>query len=147
MSLPKAVTKLLPTPCASDATGGGAHPDTRVGHTRQLIDFALLDGSPRWAEYGAAIEAWEQVTGRQAPAATEIGRRGNPRLNIEFSEWMMGWPAGWVSDFVNRGTKRPSQDEISRTQALRMIGNGVCPQQAALAIRQLLDLTHNDQEA
>lgn len=39
-----------------------------------------------------------------------------------FSEWMMGLPGGWVT-----GT------DTSRTQQLRMIGNAVVPQQAALA--------------
>ena len=41
-----------------------------------------------------------------------------------FVEWMMGMPAGWVSD--------PAL-EVSRTQQLRMLGNAVVPQQAALA--------------
>lgn len=39
-----------------------------------------------------------------------------------FVEWMMGLPAGWVSD-----------TDTSRTQQLRMLGNAVVPQQAALA--------------
>lgn len=36
--------KLLPTPNGSDASGGAQHPDKRKGHSRQLIDFALLFG-------------------------------------------------------------------------------------------------------
>lgn len=36
---------LLPTPGASDGSGGAQHPDKRKGHSRQLIDFALLMGS------------------------------------------------------------------------------------------------------
>ena len=36
---------------------------------------------------------------------------------------MMGLPAGWVTDVP----------DISRTQQLKMLGNGVVPQQAALA--------------
>lgn len=40
-------TYFLPTPTASDATGGGQHPSKRVGHTRQLIDTVLgLTGGP-----------------------------------------------------------------------------------------------------
>jgi DNA (cytosine-5)-methyltransferase 1 len=43
-----------------------------------------------------------------------------------FVEWMMGLPAGWVT-----GTG------LSRTQALKVLGNGVVPQQAAAALCQL----------
>ena len=42
----------------------------------------------------------------------------------EFVEWMMGLPVGW--------TEGPS-----RTQRLRMLGNAVVPQQAALALHLL----------
>lgn len=37
-----------------------------------------------------------------------------------FVEWMMGFPEGWVGG-------------VSRTQALKMLGNAVVPKQAALA--------------
>ena len=118
---------LLPTHAASDATGGGRHPDARTGHTRQLIDYALLDNTPKWGKYAAAIHRWEQQT-RPAPAPTEPNKNGNPRLNAAFAEWMMGWPAGWVTDIVGRN------------DALRIIGNGVVPQQAEAAIRWLLSV-------
>lgn len=35
---------VLPTPNASDASGGGQHPSKRVGHSRQLIDYVLSIG-------------------------------------------------------------------------------------------------------
>jgi len=39
--------KVLPSPKASDATGGGQHPDRRKGHTQQLVDAVLgLTGVP-----------------------------------------------------------------------------------------------------
>ena len=38
---PRNDTPVMPTPTASDATGGGQHPSKRVGHTRQLIDTVL----------------------------------------------------------------------------------------------------------
>jgi len=41
---------------------------------------------------------------------------------------MMGLPQGWVTD---------PELAISRVQALKMLGNGVVPQQAAWAITQL----------
>jgi DNA (cytosine-5)-methyltransferase 1 len=124
-----AVDHYLPTPAASDSTGGGAHPDNREGHSRQLIDFALLHDSPQWGKYEPAIRRWEAAT-RPAPAPTEPNKNGNPRLAAAFSEWMMGWPQGWV-------TAVPG---ISRNDALRIIGNGVVPQQATAALQWLLHI-------
>jgi DNA (cytosine-5)-methyltransferase 1 len=49
------------------------------------------------------------------------------RLNPVFVEYMMGLPEGWVTDL-----------DISRSQQLKMLGNGVVPQQAEYAIQQLL---------
>lgn len=43
----------------------------------------------------------------------------------EFTEWMMGFPAGWT-------------DGPARTHRLRMVGNAVVPAQAELAYRLLL---------
>lgn len=42
----------------------------------------------------------------------------------------MGLPEGWVTDLVATG-------EISRNDSLRILGNGVVPQQAAEALRRL----------
>ncbi|ALM17643.1 DNA cytosine methyltransferase [Mycobacteroides abscessus] len=124
----RAIDGLLPTPCASDATGGGAHPDSREGHSRQLIDYALLNGTPQWGKYAPAIRRWEAIT-REAPSPTEPGAKGNPRLAARFSEWMQGWPLGWVTAV-----------SISRSAMLRIIGNGVVPQQAIAALYWLLSL-------
>jgi len=120
--------ELLPTPNASDGSGGGQHPERREGHSRQLIDYILVD-STHWGRYAPAIARWEQIVG-PAPSPTEPNRNGKPRLNPAFSEWMMGWPAGWV-------TAVPG---ISRNDALRIIGNGVVPQQAVAALRWLLNV-------
>lgn len=120
---------LLPTHAASDATGGGRHPDARAGHTSQIIDTALLHGTPQWGKYEPAIRRWEHLT-RIAPSPTEPNKNGNPRLSAAFSEWLMGWPAGWV-------TLVPG---ISRNDQLRIVGNGVVPQQAVAALRWLLSV-------
>lgn len=45
------------------------------------------------------------------------------RLNAEFVEYMMGLTKGWVTDCG-----------LSRAQTLKMLGNGVVPQQAKLAL-------------
>lgn len=126
----RAVEHYLPSPAASDGTGGWQHPDKREGHTRQLCDYALLDGTNRWGKYAAAIARWEQIAG-PAPSPTEPNRNGNPRLNPAFSEWMMGWPAGWVTD--------PAIG-ISRNDQLRIVGNGVVSLQAEVALRWLLSV-------
>jgi DNA (cytosine-5)-methyltransferase 1 len=60
--------------------------------------------------------------GRPAP----VPARDN-RLNPEFVEWMMGLPQGWVT-----GTG------ISHSAQLRVLGNGIVPQQAAAFIRSVL---------
>jgi DNA (cytosine-5)-methyltransferase 1 len=127
----QAITHYLPTPAASDCTGGGAHQDNREGHSRQLIDYALLDNTPAWGKYERAIRRWENVT-RPAPAPTEPNKNGNPRLSAAFSEWLMGWPDGWVTD---------PDIGISRNDQLRIIGNGVCPQQAVAALQRLLNVS------
>ena len=49
------------------------------------------------------------------------------RLNPIFVEYMMGLPEGWVTD-----------TGLSRTQQLKMLGNGVVPQQALYALEQLI---------
>lgn len=49
------------------------------------------------------------------------------RLNPKFVEYMMGLKPGWVTDLP-----------ISRTNQLKILGNGVVPQQAYLALQLLL---------
>ncbi len=88
-----------------------------------------------WRDYGPAIARWENVLGRPAPAPTELGRTGNPRLAPRFVEWMMGLPDGHVTD--------PAIG-ISRNDQLKALGNGVVPQQAALALDVLLKGTPYD---
>lgn len=82
-----------------------------------------------WGEYGPAIRRWELVT-RPAPHPVEMNRNGRPRLAAVFSEWMMGLPDGHVTGVPG----------LSRTSQLKAIGNGVCPQQAAVALHQLLSM-------
>ena len=81
-----------------------------------------------WGAYWPAIARWEAVTGRRAPRPTEPGRTGE-RLSPRFVEWMQGLPEGWVTDVPG----------LSRNAMLKALGNGVVPQQAALALRLLLD--------
>ena len=79
------------------------------------------DGAARFGPYQPAVDRWAAILGRPAPDPLTDGR-----LNPQFVEWMMGLPAGWVTDIVD-----------SRAKALHILGNGVVPQQAAAAIREL----------
>ena len=49
------------------------------------------------------------------------------RLSPDFVCWMQGFPAGWI-------------DGMTRTQALKALGNAVVPQQGAAALSLLFDL-------
>ncbi len=80
------------------------------------------DDSIQWGQFEEGIRRWEFVTGRTAPRPTD--ERG---LNPSFVEWMMGVPENHV---CNQG--------LSRTAELKMLGNGIVPQQCALALCVLL---------
>ncbi len=80
-----------------------------------------------WGDYAPAIRRWESSIGRAAPNPTTLGRTGRPVLNPQFVEWLMGLPAGWVTDL-----------DIPRSQQLKILGNGVVPQQAVAGIEALL---------
>ena len=74
-----------------------------------------------FGKYEPAIRRWEQTLGRTAPVP--VDERG---INNSFVEWMMGLPENHV---CNQG--------LSRTAELKMLGNGVVPQQALLALALL----------
>lgn len=56
------------------------------------------------------------------PCPHPVDERG--RLSPAFVEWMMGFPSGWV-------------EGMTRTQALKALGNAVVPAQAIAAVRVL----------
>ncbi|MEI5102467.1 DNA cytosine methyltransferase [Streptomyces sp. PmtG] len=124
---------LLPTPAARDWKSGASNLLAR--NARPLNEFVVnrLPHQGDWVatdgtDYGPAIRRWEHITSHAAPCPTEPGTRGNRRLSPAFAEWMMGLPAGWA-------TAVPG---IPRKEQLRIIGNGVVPQQAHHAYRLLL---------
>lgn len=128
------------------------HPLVQLGEGPTMVEA----GADRWGPYAAAVHRWEVVLGRPAPDPTErdwdawrkarvrrfastapIGFRGSlrkftepppARLAAAFTEWMMGLPAGWITDVP----------EITRSEALKACGNGVVPQQAAEALRRIV---------
>lgn len=86
-------------------------------------DGPRREPAPGFGAYAAAIGRWERILGRAAPAPTDAGK-----LSAAFTEWLMGLPAGWVTDVPG----------LSRNEALKACGNGVVPQQAELALHHLL---------
>lgn len=135
---------LLPTPVVNDM-GEGYNLETWSvwrqklrerhggnGHGRSL-SIEARHSSTQWAQYAPAITRWEEAVGRPAPPPTEPGQRGGAVLSPKFVEWMMGLPAGHVMDTPG----------LSRSQALKALGNGVVPQQAAQAISHLAETTLN----
>lgn len=116
--------RLLPTPRATDGTKGG--PDQRGSSGDLMLPSAVHQN---WGDYAAAIARWESVLGRPAPAPPEPGKTGNPRLSPVFVEFLMGLPAGHVTGVPG----------LTRSDQLKVLGNGVVWQQCAAATRWFLD--------
>jgi DNA (cytosine-5)-methyltransferase 1 len=102
---------------AVDRAGDRDRPGSASEGVRHLGRTA---GVLAWGPYEPAIRRWEVVLGRPAPAPTDD--RG--RLSPPFVEWMMGYPEGWTAG-------------LTRTQALKALGNAVVPQQGLAALREL----------
>ena len=84
--------------------------------------------STAWGDYQPAIKRWERAMGRPAPKPTQPTRSdGKHQLSPVFVEWMMGLNEGHVTGI----------DGISRANQLKMLGNGVVPQQAYEALRRM----------
>lgn len=79
--------------------------------------------------YRRAVDRWAHVIGREPPVPLERRPGRADRPNPAFVEWMMGLPAGWVTDVP----------DLTRRDQLKLLGNGVVPQQAELALTTLLD--------
>ena len=132
-----AKVKLLPTPTVNDSRGGrnitanrfAKKDTTSLGWT--LSDVAFAD---RWGEYAEAIKRWEPIVGRSVPEPVDA----KGRLSPVFVEWMMGLPAGWVTAVTNYPKVNVSGEKLARSHMLKILGNGVVPQQATLALHHLL---------
>lgn len=150
--------ELLPTTTTKDAQASGSA--GYGGNEFCTLTDATVRQPSRWGKYAAAIARWEHIT-RPAPDPTHItdgykkalakrldrrnakpvGMRGSLKIRRQlaarFSEWMMGVPLGWITDVPG----------ITRNEALKAGGNGVVPQQAAEALRYLLDMPTGQQIA
>jgi len=94
--------------------------------SQRNCDAANTDNG-HWGKYAPAIRRWESVLGRNAPDPV-VMRSDKRRLNPRFVEWMMGLPDGWVTGHG-----------LSAAKELKMLGNGVVPQQARVAVAQLME--------
>lgn len=100
---------------------------------QELGDRGPAAGGVAWGDIEPAIRRWERLT-RLAPLPVEAGTRGQPRLAARFVEWMMGLPDGWVTDVPG----------VVRNAQMRILSNGVVPQQAASGIWAALELLDRD---
>jgi DNA (cytosine-5)-methyltransferase 1 len=123
---------------AAKASGGYGPASRRWAAREAVVDRGGLDPVPPspadctcprlWEQYAPAVHRWETILGRLAPPPTELSVRGAPRLSPRAVEFLMGLPAGWVTDVPGLG----------RNEMLRALGNGVVPAQCAAALRLLL---------
>ena len=84
------------------------------------------------SKFESPIIAMQRV-GRESAARRDMHLQDLPspldkdeKLNPKFVEYMMGLPSGWVTNL-----------DLSRAQQLKILGNGVVPQQAYYAIQYL----------
>ena len=108
------------------------------GQTSKVID------RPDWHEYGCSCQT-SDTNDQHKPhdrQMSKLGRRFTSRcqmpmqkppnalaedkLNSLFVEYMMGLPVGWVTDC-----------DLSNAQTMKLLGNGVVPQQAYYALELL----------
>lgn len=123
------VTNLLPTATARDFKDGQAKHHRNGKLQTDTIARAVNELTETWGKFAPAINRWEQILGRPAPAPTNPdGKENKHRLSSRFTEWLMGLPEGWIT---NVG--------LTRAEELKACGNGVVPQQAKLALAILLD--------
>lgn len=119
---------LLPTPAVNDMGRGKtvqwwdewtAHMKAKHGngngHGKSL---AIETRRATFADtYGYALGYWSALMGRTYPKPTSAA----------FEEWLMGLPAGWITAIPG----------VTEQQAHKLAGNGVVPQQAAMALSGL----------
>ena len=98
----------------SDATRRGSSRGERQGAKPR----------PHFGAYEAVVARWERVTGTESPDPLDDSV-ATFRLNPQFVEWMMGFPAGWVTDIA------------PQRASLKALGNAVVPGVAQMAWSEL----------
>ena len=77
-------------------------------------------------ELGRGFTSCSDMYLQDPPAELDEGR-----VSLKFIEYMMGLPAGWVTDI-----------DVSKAQQYKILGNGVVPQQAYYALQKICDALH-----
>jgi DNA (cytosine-5)-methyltransferase 1 len=112
--------------------GGAPSAEPGQGDQRERAGDAAGCGCPAaddpgcgivWGKYEAVIRRWEELIGYPAPCPIGWVKTGR-RITPEFVEWMMGLPPAFVTGVPG----------ISRTRQFTVLGNGVVPQQAVMAL-------------
>jgi DNA (cytosine-5)-methyltransferase 1 len=94
--------------------------------TRHAHDGIKKTAGWDFGVYEKAIRRWGEITGLEVPPP--ISSKG---VEPAFVEFMMGLPSGWVTG---------KDADLPRSAQMRILGNGVVPQQATLALKVLLGL-------
>ena len=124
---------------------GDAHAQSRRTNRSVSSQASKKFNGADWSIYGIGSESASytndehqshngqvQELGRRFASRCEMSMQAAPntlvdgKLNAEFVEYMMGLPLGWVTDCG-----------LSRAQQLKILGNGVVPQQAHYALERL----------
>lgn len=115
-------------PLASDHRPGAERTPILAGQGAGRAVAADRAAVRRWGHYAGAIRRWEYFTGRTAPSPALLNDGGQPRPAPRFVEWLMGLPDGWVTD---------PDLELTGSEQLTALGNGVLPRQAIRALDAL----------
>lgn len=149
---------LFPTPQARDFRSGEGHRwQTPEKRSRNLNDkVAFINNyrtypTPCMSDHKgsgtgqAMIRKDGKKCGDRLDFAVEPGNNG--RLNPDWVEWLMGWPIGytrlspitaeilsWDEDPADYGSiPRVTNEKLHRSERIKRIGNGQCPQALVLA--------------
>ncbi len=95
-----------------------------AGNTQQQLMATPIKSTAEFRKPISTFARWASIVGRQAPEYATNDNTVSPM----FVEWLMGLPEGYVTDIG-----------LSRSAQLKILGNGVVPQQAALALHLLAE--------
>jgi len=105
----------------TDANSDARSESRRTCGELRTESFRLLPGQNKRSARGFSRSSLEKIYTAAVPSPVDQGR-----LNVKFVEYMMGLPNGWVTDL-----------DMRRSQMLKILGNGVVPQQAYKALELL----------
>jgi DNA (cytosine-5)-methyltransferase 1 len=128
---------LLPTPTASLGTVEATAPwkdgviwwkqSRAARNVAAIAESRFSQDVVDYGRYARAVLRWAQTIDRLPPPPLEMSPRGTLVLSPPFVEWMMGLEPGWVTGLG-----------LSRGAQLKLLGNGVVPQQVVLGLSILL---------